>query len=370
MGLAIDTISIGLGVRVLTMTGSPHSAFHLLEQVYATRESWKIEGQTGEYRKRRRGRSVPAEVNLFALHQFMTALHRMGRPDVVFALWDHMTSLYGLHPDVFTINILLQTAKWARKFEDTIKGQLASLDFGRTAIDIIPTAFPADERARLATHISTLLDHARQPWITGAWNDQRGARAALRVAVCMFLGNWPELRHVASPVRALRRSGAEGTAQPLRDAFNSVMERAPYDESPLYRLAPPPSSPLYPRIVPTDVTFRAFIELLAAESLATEIPLALAWMRALRVHPSKVTLATALVHWMDVSMDAPLIERFKGNQGRNPYVALTQWLEGWVGKGGMPVREDMAKEMKRAAYYRDVNWPQVVQERARRAEYD
>jgi hypothetical protein len=363
LNLPLDTISLGNGIRTLAMNGEALRAFQLLEQVQATRQSSATEGKGQDNRKS--GHIRPVEVNLQAIHHYMLGMHRMGRPDVVFALWDHMYTLYGLIPDAYTINILLQTARWAKKFKDTIKGQLAYLGFGQalTSAHVIPTEPPSEPRIQASSAVFSLLDPTQRPWVTGMWNSEPPGRAALRVTMQMFIGNWPDLRGVALPVQALRRSGADAATKPLREAINAVMDRVPHEVSPLYELLPEAPTAQYPHIIPTDVTFRAFIDLLAAETLHTEIPLALAWQRALGIAPSKATLATALVYWTEVSMDAPLMERFRGRGAKNPYTQLVLWLEGWVGTDGMPGREEMSAEMRRAAYYRDSRYLQVIQER-------
>lgn len=353
----LDANFVGLGVRALTMNGQPDRAFQLLEDVHVQRSAAAVA-------VRRRS----PEVELHVLHQFMVPLHRMGRPDVVFALFDHMETLYGLFPDVYSINIMLQTAKWARKFEDTIRGQLASLGLGRSSdFASSQTESPGDTRAQPASRISSMLNPARRPWVTGRWNSQPAGRVALSHVVQVFLGNWPELASVPSPVQALRRGSEDAALKPVSEAINRVVESPLYEKSPLLSMLSEGPRTLYLSVMPTDVTFRAFIELLAAESLQTEIPLALAWMRALKIQPSKATLATALAHWVAVSMDSPFIERMKGKSRRDPFSLLMQWMEDWVGVGHMPGREEMAAEMRRAAYYRDVNYLDIIKERNRAA---
>ena len=125
LDLPIDTISVGIGVHALAMNGEAYRAFQLLEQVHSAHRAWIAEGRgRGRRNASSQDRWPPAEVNLYAVHQFMVALRRMGRPDVAFALWDHMETLYGLSPDIYSLNIILQTARWARKYDDTIRGQL------------------------------------------------------------------------------------------------------------------------------------------------------------------------------------------------------------------------------------------------------
>ena len=366
LDLPLDTISVGIGTHALAMNGEPHRAFALLEQVHSAQQAWVKEGKgRGRRNSRPPDRRPPAEVNLYAVHQLMVALRRMGRPDVVFALWDHMETLYGLSPDVYSLNIILQTARWARKYEDTIRGQLSYLGFGASAAS---STLSLDPRAEAVSHIATTLNPAKKPWITGRWNTESAGQAALRVVVQMFLGNWPELRQAAPPVAALRRSSRDIALSPVSEAINTVTGRPPFEQSPLLSLFPAHAPIPYPQIFPTDVTLRAIVDLLPAESLHAEIPLVLVWVRMLGIRPSKATIATVLVHWMDVSMDSPLVERMKGLQRRNPYAQLVRWLEDWVGLRNMPGREEMSREMERSAYYKDVQYLDVIKERVSEAE--
>ena len=55
--------------------------------------------------------------------------------------------------------------------------------------------------------------------------------------------------------------------------------------------------------------------------------------------------------------------KLRGNAGRDPYTLLMHWMEGWVGPKRMPSRDDMKAEMRRAAYYRDTNYLQIIKER-------
>lgn len=356
-GIRVNTIALGIGVSALTAGGQPHRAFTLLEEIRIADYEWGSQICPGR---------SPPQVNITAVNRFMIALTRYGRPDATFALWDHMQTLYGLSPDAHTFNILLGTARWSRKFDDTIIGQLAHL--GLTGPSPIPEDATLDERGRAVAHMNALLDPTHRARVTGLWHGAPASRVALRLAVEFFLGHWPFLRDVLPPTRALRRSRDDAAHSPMSDALNSVMAlggaSADHEPSPLLALVPSDYSAFpFPHVMPTDVSFRALIDLLAAEGLHTEIPLVLGWQRALRIAPSKATLATALVYWMDVSMDAPLVERFKRTRGRDPFALLSAWMEDWVGKTGMPGPKMMSHEMRRKAYYTDSRYLDIIDER-------
>jgi len=86
--------------------------------------------------------------------------------------------------------------------------------------------------------------------------------------------------------------------------------------------------------------------LLGAARAAGEIPLVLAWMRALGVVPRTRTLAYALVFWAEVSVGAPLLERLRGGRG-GEYVRLVRWMEEWVGVENVPDEAAVGEAMRR-----------------------
>lgn len=355
-GWSLGRTTLGIGVRALTSASQGHEAFALLEDIHARYQARTSMALSGKHAIK------PKAVNVEAINQFMTALRHRGRPDTVFALWDAMDVLYKLSPDVYTLNIMLGTARWARKYDQSLKGAfrsaLAELGLSRSR-HAIPEAeagaSPEEIREQVTSYIRDTLDPDNPPNVVGQWGFESASTAALRIAVQVFLGNWPHLQTLRPPVRTTRRRPNDPATSPLLDLFHTLSESSDPDDhpTPLLHLLPEDTPPYpYPYIYPTDLTFRAFFDLLACESLHTEIPIALAWMRSLGVRPSKITLATALVHYTEVGMDAPLIERFKGGPTRSPYAVLMGWMRAWVGEESMPTRSEMSDEMARLAFYR------------------
>ncbi|KAI0092290.1 hypothetical protein BDY19DRAFT_1084865 [Irpex rosettiformis] len=360
-GWSIGKTTLVIGVRALASANQGHEAFELLEEVNARYQARSSQDNTGA-----RPQIEPKAVNIEAINQFMTALRRKGRPDAVFAFWDAMGVLYHLSPDVYTLNIMLGTARWARKYDQSLRGAFRSAlaEFGlsrsrRAILDMVEGTAPEKIRKQVVSYIESTLDPDYPPRVTGQWGPEPASTAAVRIAVQVFLGNWPQLRAVRPPVRTTRRRPNDPATAPLLDLFHTLSE-SPYDDdhpTPLLHLLPEDAPPYpYPYIYPTDLTFRAFFDLLACELLHTEIPVALAWMRALEIRPSKTTLATALIHYTEVGMDAPLIERFKGGPLRSPYTMLMAWMRGWVGEENMPTRMEMSDEMARLAFYRHARY--------------
>ena len=83
------------------------------------------------------------------------------------------------------------------------------------------------------------------------------------------------------------------------------------------------------------------LDQLELANLASEVPLVMAWAHALRIKPSKDTIATALVYWSG----APDAERWGGRQAS--YRAFYRWLLEWVGEEGMAGKEETSTTFKR-----------------------
>ncbi|KAL4253797.1 hypothetical protein ABKN59_002977 [Abortiporus biennis] len=344
-GLPLDTLSLAIGINVLTLNDGEDAAFELIENIYADQV----------YRFGRSGRSHRSSseripfVNSYTLQMYMKALLRAGRPDIVFELWEHMELLYGIVPDTFTLNVLLRTARWAKKLEEkSIRAYLVRSGYGGgVKRPELPSLYdshassPHIHPRNIAAERIRILSQKRKRVVLGLWGDESAAMRCIRLLRDIFLTNWPDLKAVRPPVRALRRIMGSGPDGEL--STNEIW--SPKTSTHLYR---------YSRIVPTDATFRLYIHLLAAEDLKAEIPLALAWMRELGIQPTVATLATAMVYWGEVSMDAPLIEAAKGGSTKSPYTTLRNWIWEWVGDRVAPSDVNVGSAMRNIDVFRRV----------------
>lgn len=354
-GLRLDTIILGLGVNVLTENGLASEAFALLEYVHTHQH--KPIGHKGKT-----GRKA-VFVNNIAVNSFLIGLSRFGRPDIVYELWHNMEGLYNTRPDVYTLNIMLRTARWALKYNDSIRGTLTELGFLRHPhSEMSQVGQPG--RIKVAKRIQGMLNPHSDHRVLGFWEGHPSGKVALRIALDLFMNNWPELKNVENPIRALRSSSSSQLTAPISDAYHSFRggpTTLPTLETALPTLFENADSKMrYSRIVPTDVTFRLILDLLGAESLNAEIPLVLAWMRTLNIMPSKSTLATAIVHWAEVSSDAPLIEALKGRGYHSPYERLVEWMTEWVGDGNMPQGQHIQSERKRVRFYKETSYRDML----------
>ncbi|KAI0946221.1 hypothetical protein AcV7_010256 [Taiwanofungus camphoratus] len=350
----LTTWAVGVGVGALTLGGRGDKAFALLQEIVTSSHA---DASKTQQKTQWRCKSVDTPtVNIF-----MVSLQRTGQLDIVFQFWDHMATLFEVRPDKHSLAILLKAARLAGKCDPSFRGALVELGLGRLFGES-PSGDVSHQSAHssLVSMIQGMLSSERHVTMTGLWNGERAGIVALRVLQDIFFGNWPDLATVRSPAHAIRPSASFQAIFPVTDLFRSVMGHSSTSEGSRTGLVPTVSGPLpmYAQIIPNDVVFRAYIDLLAAESLIPRIPLALAWMRHLGVRPSQNTLATALVYWAEVGMDSPMVEHWKSS--RSQYDKLMHWLYHWVGPKNMPTHGDVGRAIRRIRFIRELRYSRPV----------
>jgi hypothetical protein len=321
--------------------------------------------------------SAPSYLTPHPIHTLLTSLLRIRRPDVIFYIWTHLTSLYFLLPTDTILHILLKAAVLASKMDgESVRGAMAwylvenrlfrrntgTSGSGTVVIenrDSTPNSNPdtitqygagtsASTRTALSAHLLSLLQNPAPPPITGIWDNRRSTEVARSIFRGMIFGNWPALRGTSTleGVGSGRATGGEGvwgeltrgfsapaapflppgpsikTGQGAHNPQHAYAYTDPQLQSESGHQYPQHLGPPIPSIHPSERTFSAYISLLGLSSHAHEIPEALRWMKALGVIPTKKTLSVALVFWAEVGLRGPLFE------------------EGWVGMGmGMGWRQ-------------------------------
>ncbi len=400
-GVAIDSEALATGVVALTRVGRPLDAFVLLEQHGARSDDIDGVEDLDTIPKLRR----PVKVTQKTINDFMVALNRIQRPDIVFRIWDHMDKLYNVQPNALSLSILLQSARLAHKLDDTLSGALAHLSlknpFRRNKHKpLISPSSTARRDAVLA--IRTLLydDTKHKPvgYASGIWNQELPAPAVRKVFLRALFGmvlereedgmaKVEEMLCIEAPANATRKSidddpasrlglpqlrPVKFTFEPFEDLFYSLRTSSSATTAPIQNT---PTHPRlrshYPSILITNATILNYILLLVLDSRVTEIPLVLAWMRYLRIQPSSSTLALALAAWSEVSVQAPLLEEFAAAKnavlrsvggsnsqeslsndeggterldGRGKeYTKLVNWIREWVGEKRVPSVREVGK---------------------------
>ncbi|PPQ65034.1 hypothetical protein CVT24_008183 [Panaeolus cyanescens] len=141
-GMKIDEQILAVGLVALTRSGKPEEAFMTLEKFCSPRKeapppypshTAKEEDDLqdtaepdsllgplhGAKQNKSNTRPTPTrpqqhvQPSIYLINAFLVALVRIARPDVVFRLWTHMESLYGVLPNAQSLDILLQAARKA-----------------------------------------------------------------------------------------------------------------------------------------------------------------------------------------------------------------------------------------------------------------
>lgn len=265
------------------------------------------------------------------VNALMDRLNRGGRPDVVFKLWDVMEKYYCVWPDGITMTILLDAARRAYLIDPTMELALSQLGI------VNPLKKLWANRQLPETPSASISKMLGSPPESGFWHGDWAfinARVIFRDAI---LGNWPHLQEVECPVGTY-------VSQPVADRIWATKDRTPELR--------------WPTIVPFDKTFHAYIFLLGWNELQAEIPLALAWMRALEIPPLQSTLCAALMYFGEIARLPPMFESFELKRGQEyggDYGKLRRWIADWVGESALP-SENMVAAYRRGDGQTRVRW--------------
>ncbi|OJA13969.1 hypothetical protein AZE42_03607 [Rhizopogon vesiculosus] len=350
--IPLDRKALTVGVQVLTRAGHPLDAFYLLNSFMHAQHASSHASSLPDDK-----RVAPATrhwINIIVINEFMVSLLRIRRPDVIFRLWDNLEELYSVLPNEATLNILLKATVLATKMDnESVRGTLAHLFHTPT----VNSSSPIDL-------IMGMLRSPYPPSVVGIWRDRRAGDVARDIFRTVMYGNWKELIVVKAPATIVHSKDAETAplyplvelAKSIAMPFSTRKDRNDQPKTIAVDAHSPDKKPYYPypSIVPTDQSFAAYIQLLGLTARPSEIPLALAWMRALQIQPSRKTLSIALVFWAEVSLRGPLFEEWadRRNKGESEYGRLVRWMVEWVGET-TPTDGDMQKALRAVARMRD-----------------
>jgi len=319
-GFTIDRQALTCGLQALTRNGSPYAAFQLLEKY-----SWKPgEDPTTPH---------PVQVTTVVMNEFLVSLKRIGRPDAVFRMWDYMGTLYHTSPNTATLSVLLQSARLAYNMDDTLTGAIAKVKLLNPLRKLRKVA---TERAQAVDEVLNCIGHhGPRRYTSGIWQDALPLEFARKVFLQALFGSDTSnvLLGIESPAGAIRTSYED---DPLSGM--GVPQLAPkfFFFDPFPGLLTSDGKSHYPSIVVTNSNCFNYITLLGVGGRAGEIPLVLAWMKALGIQPSDSTIAVALIFWAEVTVQAPLVEKWSGGPEKNQYAKLVEWLRAWVGERRLP----------------------------------
>ncbi|KZO97602.1 hypothetical protein CALVIDRAFT_75422 [Calocera viscosa TUFC12733] len=259
-------------------------------------------------------------------NSFISGLNRAGRFDVVGQVWNSMERHFGVRPTSWTLTLLITTGNYSDvlpSFTSEFAVLRDRLPFGPSRTDTVLSP----------TEIADALVAGQEMNASQFWDGQPPWRTAQRIFKEVLFGNFPMLKEMKSPVDAKRNSlhwlhpGSftfKRTTTALRDLLSHLTLQGDL-----------PVDSRFPDLYPDEYMFGAYISLLGRQSMTEEIPLALAWMRALDIKPHRRSLTLALMYYQDIGAPPPLLDRIVDQHGGN-YEKLRQWIEEWVGPRETP----------------------------------
>ena len=380
--MRIDRKALSVGIDILVRSGRTEEALYLLDEAVrrdheqvtpspldstlATSTSTTSSKTSSGFKPIRTPTSPYLKVH--PIHALFTALLRIRRPDAIFYIWTHLTSLYFVPPTNLMLRILLKAAMQASKMDgESLKGAMSwyiadnrlfkkhggpiaptmtpykatglpenkncepmekvspsdhnSQSTEQSCVETAPDGSPLSREA-LVAHLRSLLQSPTPPPVVGIWTNRRSTEVARSIFRGMIFGNWPPLRGAAGSfgggVTSARAKGGDSVFQELARVFSGRPDRfLPPHPTHLGTARPTMArpdvgderlGPPLPTVMPSESTFAAYISLLGLSSRAGEIPEVLVWMRALGVLPKTETLAVAVVFWMEVGLRGPVFE--------------------------------------------------------------
>jgi len=312
----VDRRALTAGVVALASAGHLKEAFETME-IFAYKNYLPGVAET-PWPSKEQYMHTPGHIHLDTgiINALMRYMNRHGRPDVVFKLWDVMEKYYGTWPDAYTQTFLLDAARHAYLIEPTME-----LALGQLGIRNPLRSWRREDDGTPGALISRMLSKSPE---SGFWHDDWAYVNARVIFRDVVLGNWPELQSVSCPVGAY-----------VPTTFSDRLWVVP-DPKPEQR---------WPTIIPSAITFHAYIFLLGWNELQAEIPQALAWMRALQIEPMQKTLVMALMYYGEVARLPPLFEAFdlrRNDAYKGDYGRFRGWLVDWVGGRAVPTENFVA----------------------------
>ena len=342
-GLAIDQEALTTGVQALTRNGKPDRAFQLLEK-------YTLKPNDDDSASDISILHPQVALTTISMNEFLVSLKRICRPDAVFRFWDYMEVLYGTLPNAQTLSILLQSARLGCRMDDTVAGALARMNNLINPFRRRKVYQPHQLREEAIDAILTIIGHPGRGllrrYTSSIWRGQLPLEAARKIFLQALFGNDPDgrLLSVKAPANPMRASYDSDASS------DSGIDFIPTINPKEYVLTLPPDlltadgESHYPQIAVNNANCFNYIILLGVTGKrVAEIPLVLAWMKELRIQPSDSTIAVALVFWAEVSVQAPLVEKWAGGPENNEYSKLVNWIRDWIGEKRLPYARRLYK---------------------------
>ncbi|WVO18130.1 hypothetical protein L204_105832 [Cryptococcus depauperatus] len=344
----VDRIALTVAARI---------SYHIagLDASVALVDFWALRPQQPPPSVSQVEKSIALDVQ--CVNVLLHACKLQGVASIAFRLWTAALPRWGVYLDDVSLNLLLDTARyWYRSNlikENREKGQ----DVFRERWGQMTEGFSFLKRRQPSQELnmeeetmydkydavsftqgptSVLLDRPDLDW-KATWKGQNEPwRVARQIFRTVVLDNWQHLKTVGSPLDEIDQS--------LLNKFVSLFDgdhlshlhsphHAPKSAQAAHANGCPSPYARYSHIIPTTTTFHSYICLLGHYNLPHEIPVALAWMKALGIRPTWHTMRLALMYICEA--EGP--RRWVKGWGANGEVKLVRdeeilrrWLEEWL----------------------------------------
>ncbi|EAL21515.1 hypothetical protein CNBD2090 [Cryptococcus deneoformans B-3501A] len=368
-GLFVDRVSLSVGAQICHGVAGLDNAIEMVD-LWAHRP-WQPPPVQGQMEN-----SIFLDTQ--CVNILLTLCQIDGATSTAFRLWKAALPRWGVYVDHISLKILIDIARYhnvhdksvqpdADVFKERLRQMVDGFSFWREGRgeEGAAVAYDAYEDAGFAKGSTSVLlapsgnfnAHEKEDWrFEKPW---QMARVIFRQVV---LGNWPHLRETQSPLDEVDQSAFDKFTS-LFDGDLHIPRHASGDKPrKLNQDSLPDPNARYTHIIPTASTFHSYISLLGYYNHPHEIPVALAWMKALSIVPTWFTMRLALMHICEAEGPRRWVRKW-GKEGKGRLVRdeeiMRRWLEEWLlqedsgGNGGLgDNRADIVPSEEEVAAFR------------------
>nr|KIR49733.1 hypothetical protein I312_00823 [Cryptococcus bacillisporus CA1280] len=339
-GLFVDRVSLSVGAQICHGIASLDSAIEMVD-LWAHRP-WQPPPVHGQMEN-----SVYLDTQ--CVNILLTLCQSDGATSTAFRLWKAALPRWGVYPDHISLKILIDVARYhsihrkgVQPGADVFKERLRQMVDGFSLWghghmqDGTAEAYDAYEDAGFAKGSTSVLfapsgnscAREKEDWrLEKPW---QMARVIFRQVV---LGNWPHLRETRSPLDEVDQSTFDKFTSLFDGDLHIPRHVSPNKPRELNQDSLPDPNARYTHIIPTASTFHSYISLLGYYNYPHEIPVALAWMKALTIVPTWFTMRLALMHICEAEGPRRWVRGWskegKGRLVRDEEI-MRRWLEEWL----------------------------------------
>lgn len=339
-GLFVDRVSLSVGAQICHGVASLDNAVEMVD--FWAHRPWQPPPVQGQMEN-----SVFLDTQ--CVNILLTLCQIDGATSTAFRLWKAALPRWGVYVDHISLKILIDIARYhnihdksvqpdADVFKERLRQMVDGFSFwgeGRVE-EGTAEGYDAYEDAGFAKGSTSVLlasssnSNAREK---EEWRFEKPWQMARVIFRQVVLGNWPHLRETQSPL--------DDVDQSAFDKFTSLFDGDLHIPRHVSRNKPrklnqdslPDPNARYTHIIPNAWTFHSYISLLGYYNRPHEIPVALAWMKALSIVPTWFTMRLALMHICEAEGPRRWVRGW-GKEGKGGLVRdeeiMRRWLEEWL----------------------------------------